>query len=60
MLIAKQIERAQAAAGSLNNDEEQATAAEGLKRDEGGAEKAVLSFSAKPDAASAPAAADPS
>jgi DNA/RNA-binding protein KIN17 len=58
MLIAEQIERAQAAAGS-SNDDEQSTAAEGLKRDEG-AEKVVLSFSAKPAVAPAPAVADPS
>ncbi|KAK7022171.1 zinc finger protein rts2 [Favolaschia claudopus] len=59
MLIAEQIERAKAEEGSSagpSKDSPEPPADEGLKRDEG-AEKVVLSFSAKP--APAPAAAAP-
>lgn len=58
LLIAEQIERAQAeSSAGPSNDASEPPAEEGLKRDEG-AEKVVLSFSAKP--AAAPAAAAPS
>jgi len=53
LLIAEQIERAAAEAEPSSSSSNSPPAEEGLKRDEG-AEKVVLSFSAKPTAATAP------